>query len=86
MIGPNLAEDLRIFAEVSITIAGFAAVTVVIQRRVNDLDKVLFFVVTVHLFQGQPLDALSRPLPFFVYPLLVATMFGWAWEHYRLLV
>jgi hypothetical protein len=43
----------------------------------------LFAIVGVRLFLGQPLDALSRPLPFFAYPLLAATMLGWAWAHYR---
>ena len=52
-------------------------------RVVASIAAVLFSVVAVQLFQGQPLDALSRPLPFFAYPLLAATMFGWAWAHYR---
>ena len=43
----------------------------------------LFSVAAVQLFQGQSMDALSRPLPFFAYPFLAATMFGWAWVHYR---
>lgn len=52
-------------------------------RVVAIVAAVLFSVFAVQLFQGQPLDALSRPLPFFAYPLLAATMFGWAWAHYR---
>ena len=52
-------------------------------RVVAIAAAVLFFIVAAQLFLGQPLDALSRPLPFFAYPLLAATMLGWAWAHYR---
>lgn len=52
-------------------------------RVVAVVTAVLFSVVAVQLFLGQPLDALSRPLPFYAYPLLAVTMFGWAWVHYR---
>lgn len=52
-------------------------------RVVGIAAAVLFLIVAVQLFLGQPLDALSRPLPFFGYPLLAATMLGWAWAHYR---
>ena len=55
-------------------------------RVVATMAAVLFAVVAVQIFQGQPLDALSRPLPFFAYPFLAATMFGWAWVHYSPLV
>jgi hypothetical protein len=37
----------------------------------------------VRIFVGEPLTPLSRPLPFFAYPFLAATLFGWAWTHYR---
>jgi hypothetical protein len=52
-------------------------------RVVAIAAAVLFSIVAMQLFLGQPVDALSRPLPFFAYPLLAATMFGWAWAHYR---
>ena len=43
----------------------------------------LFAVVAIQLFVGRALTPLSQPLPFFAYPFLVATLFGWAWVHYR---
>lgn len=52
-------------------------------RVVGIAAAVLFSIVGVELFLGQPLNALSKPLPFFAYPLLALTMFGWAWAHYR---
>jgi hypothetical protein len=39
--------------------------------------------LAVQLFMGHALTPLSQPLPFFAYPFLVATLFGWAWVHYR---
>lgn len=43
----------------------------------------LFAVVAVQIFMGHALTPLSQPLPFFAYPFLAATLFGWAWAHYR---
>lgn len=35
------------------------------------------------IFSGTALTPLSQPLPFFAYPFLAATLFGWAWVQYR---
>ena len=43
----------------------------------------LFMVVALQIFSGRALTPLSQPLPFFAYPFLAATLFGWAWTHYR---
>ncbi|HXG44447.1 MAG TPA: hypothetical protein VNJ71_06760 [Gemmatimonadales bacterium] len=45
--------------------------------------SLLFTVVAVQIFMGGTLTPLSRPLPFFAYPFFAATLFGWAWVHYR---
>ena len=52
-------------------------------RVVGVIAGLLFAVVAVRLFMGEPMTALSQPLPFFAYPFLVATLVGWAWERYR---
>ena len=52
-------------------------------RITGFLGSVLFTVVAVQIFSGRPLTALSQPLPFFAYPFLAATLFGWAWVYYR---
>lgn len=36
----------------------------------------------LQLLAGRPLNALSRPLPFFAFPFLAATLVGFAWYHY----
>lgn len=40
----------------------------------------LFAIVSLQVFAGRALTPLSEPLPFFAYPFLVFTMFGWAWS------
>jgi hypothetical protein len=52
-------------------------------RGVAVIAALLFTVVAVQMFTGHALTALSRPLPFFAYPFLAATLIGWAWAHYR---
>ena len=52
-------------------------------RAVAVVAALLFAGVAVQVFGGLALTPLSRPLPFFAYPFLVITLFGWAWVHYR---
>jgi hypothetical protein len=39
--------------------------------------------VSLWAAMGAALTPLSEPLPFFAYPFLAATLFAWAWVHYR---
>ena len=52
-------------------------------RAVAVVAALLFVVVAVQAFSGRALTPLSEPLPFFAYPFLAVTLFGWAWVHYR---
>jgi hypothetical protein len=52
-------------------------------RIVAFVGALLFAVVAVQIFMGGALTPLSRPLPFFAYPFLAATLVGWAWVHSR---
>jgi hypothetical protein len=52
-------------------------------RAVGCMGALLFAVVAVRIFMGAALTPLSEPLPFFAYPVLAVTLFGWAWVHYR---
>jgi hypothetical protein len=36
-------------------------------------------VTALQIFSGAPILPTSSPLPFFAYPFLVATLFGWIW-------
>lgn len=52
-------------------------------RGVGFIAAVLFAAMALQVFSGRDLTPLSHPLPFFAYPFLAATLFGWAWVHYR---
>jgi hypothetical protein len=52
-------------------------------RSFGFVASLLFAAVAVQIFLGRGLTPLSEPLPFFAYPFLAATLFGWAWVHYR---
>jgi uncharacterized membrane protein len=47
------------------------------------IASTMFAVTALQIFGGNDLTPLSKPLPFFAYPFLVVTLFGWAWVHYR---
>lgn len=52
-------------------------------RVLGILTAILFAITTVQVFYGVPLNAKSEPLPFFAYPLFVATLCGWIWTILR---
>jgi hypothetical protein len=52
-------------------------------RGVGLIASVLFALLAVQVFAGRPLTPLSAPLPFFAYPYLAATLFGWAWARLK---
>ncbi len=52
-------------------------------RLTGLIAAVLFGMVSLHIFRGTPLTPIARPLPFFAYPILVLTFFGWIWTIVR---
>ncbi|MBI1398005.1 MAG: hypothetical protein GC151_18685 [Betaproteobacteria bacterium] len=75
-------------AGVGLWAAGLALVSAsskmpVFVRATGAIASVLFAIVALRIFGGTALTPLSSPLPFDAYPLLVLTLFGWAWVHYR---
>ena len=52
-------------------------------RITGAIASVLFAVTAVRIFAGAGLTPLSEPLPFYAYPFLAITLFGWAWVHVR---
>lgn len=44
---------------------------------------ILLAITAARIFGGAGLTPLSQPLPFYGYPFLAATLFGWAWVHAR---
>ena len=52
-------------------------------RATGAISAILFAVTAARIFAGARLTPLSRPLPFFAYPLFAITLFGWAWVQIR---
>ena len=50
-------------------------------RLTGTIAAVLFAITSAQIILGAGLWALTKPLPFFAYPFLAATLVGWAWVH-----
>ena len=79
---PSFAAGVGLWAT-SLAIVSAASAMPAVVRGVGFVGSVLFAVVAVQMFLGRALTPLSEPLPFFAYPFLAATLFGWAWVHYK---
>ena len=79
---PSFAAGVGLWAA-ALVLVGASNTMPLLVKEVGFLGALLFAVVAVRIFMGDPLTPLSEPLPFFAYPFLAATLFGWAWVHYR---
>jgi len=79
---PSFAAGTALWAA-SLGLVSASSAMPLLVRGFGFLAAILFAVVAVRIFMGEPMTPLSRPLPFFAYPFLVATLLGWAWVHYR---
>src|SRR6476659_7744647 len=52
-------------------------------RVTGAIAAILFAVTAAAIFGGAGLTPLSDPLPFYAYPFLAVTLFGWAWAQWR---
>jgi len=52
-------------------------------RVTGTIAAILFAVTAAAIFGGAGLTPLSEPLPFYAYPFLAVTLFGWASVHWR---
>jgi hypothetical protein len=52
-------------------------------RATGAIGAILFAYTAARIFSGAALTPLTKPLPFFAYPFLAFTLFGWAWVHWR---
>jgi hypothetical protein len=79
---PSFGAGVGLWAA-SLVLVSASNIMPLLVRGVGFLGALLFAVVAVRIFMGGALTALSEPLPFFAYPFVAATLFGWAWVHYR---
>jgi len=80
--GPVFAAGVGLWAA-SLALVSAPNVMPAWVRVVASLAALLFAAVAVQVFIGPALTPLSQPLPFFAYPFLAVTLFGWAWAGYR---
>ena len=81
-VGPLFAAGAALWAA-SLALVSAPRVMPWWLRATAVIGAVLFLVIAVQIFTGSPLTPLSKPLPFFAYPFLAATLVGWAWVHSR---
>lgn len=79
---PLFAAGVALWAA-SLTLVSAPRIMPTLVRSVGLLAAFLFAVVAVQIFSGSDLTPLSKPLPFFAYPFLAATLFGWAVTTWR---
>ena len=48
-------------------------------RLAGIASLILFAIVALRIFWGEPLSPIASPLPYFAYPFLVLTFLGWIW-------
>ena len=63
----------------SLFIISFQKTYPVFIRCTGLLAAILFSVTAVQIYTAHALNALTKPLPFYAYPIFVITIFGWAW-------
>ena len=52
-------------------------------RITGVIAAVLFASVSVSIFIGQQVNAMTKPFPYLAYPFYAATLIGWAWTLFR---
>ena len=87
--GVNLDANVTLFAAgaglwaASLALISFQKVFPILVRSTGFIAAALFTVVSIQIFTGSPINALTKPLPFYAYPFFAATIFGWAWKVIR---
>jgi hypothetical protein len=79
---PSFAAGMALWAA-SLVLVGLSNIMPRLIAGIGFVGALLFAIVAVRIFMGEALTPLSEPLPFFAYPFLAATLFGWAWVHGR---
>lgn len=79
---PSFAAGVALWAA-SLALVSASRTMPFLVNGVGLVASLLFTAVAVQIFMGSALTPLFRPLPFFAYPFFAATLFGWAWVHYR---
>ena len=80
--GPTFSAGAGMWAAALALISASAAPPMFV-RATGAIASILLAVTAVWSFAGANLHPLSKPLPFYAFPFLALTLFGWAWMHLR---
>ena len=80
---PQFASGISLWAA-ALAMISAGRVFPAIVRLLGIVAAVLFAITAFRIFGGEPLHALSKPLPSLAYPVFVATMVGWIWTILRI--
>ena len=79
---PTFAAGIGLWAAALALIGASSAIPIFV-RITAGIAAVLFAITALRIYGGAALTPLSSPLPFNAYPVLVITLFGLAWVHFR---
>jgi hypothetical protein len=80
---PSFAAGVGLWTAALALVSALSLILVFV-RITGAIASLMFAVTALQIYGGLALTPHSKPLPFFAYPFLVLTLFGWAWFHYRL--
>jgi hypothetical protein len=75
---PSFGAGIGLWA-VALLLISVPRVFPLVVRLLGIVAAILFAVVAGEIFAGVSILPTSRPLPFFAYPVFVATFIGWIW-------
>jgi hypothetical protein len=75
---PSFGAGIGLWA-VGLSLISVPKVFPLLVRFLGLVAAAMLAVTALRIFGGAPILPTSSPLPFFAYPFLVATLFGWIW-------
>ena len=75
---PSFGAGASLWAAALVLISGPRVFPLVV-RILGFVAAAMFAATAVQIFAGAPLLPTTAPLPFYAYPVFVATFFGWIW-------
>jgi hypothetical protein len=82
VFSPVFAPGAGLWAAALALISASPALPVFV-RATGAIAAMLFAATAVMIFTGGALHPMSKPLPFYAFPFLAATLLGWAWAQLR---
>lgn len=75
---PLFGAGVALWAAALVLISA-AGIMPLLVRALGGIAALLFVITALQIFAAHDINPLSKPLPFFAYPVFVFTLFGWAW-------